>query len=147
MKRSGFKPKTPPTKERTHPTPIPEHLRRKASFTGSTTPRPKPPEPIRSEAYRRLVAQLPCCNCGKEGRSQTAHQNENKAKGRKVCDFNSMPLCADEPGMIGCHTAFDQYKLFATKDEHTEAGRRWALQTREKLSGFFENNQKNTATD
>lgn len=37
---------------------------------------------MRSEAYRRAVASLPCANCGIEGYSQQAHENgPDKAKG------------------------------------------------------------------
>jgi hypothetical protein len=136
MRRTEFKratPKAKPERTRSMPTPIPEHLRRAASYTGTTTAAPKPPEPVRSEAYRRLVAALPCAHCGKPGPSQHAHENAGKAKGRKLDDREAMPLCADGPGYVGCHTRFDQYKLFENREQHIEAGKAWAAQTRAEI--------------
>ncbi|AVQ84831.1 hypothetical protein C4F17_26845 [Variovorax sp. PMC12] len=68
--------------------------------------------PQRSEPYLRLVAALPCAHCGLHGHSQAAHANKGKAKGGKTDDRTCFPLCADRPGVLGCHTRFDQYKLF-----------------------------------
>lgn len=70
---------------------------------------PKKPEPLRDESYRRLVASLPCMHCGRAAASQCAHQNAGKAKGDKVDDRMSFPLC--HVGARGCHDAFDQYRL------------------------------------
>jgi hypothetical protein len=45
-----------------------------------------------------------------------------------------MPLCADEPGLQGCHAAFDQYILLdGGRAAHVEQGRTWAAQTREAI--------------
>jgi len=117
------------------PQPIPLHLRRAATITPRATVASIPKtEPVRSEAYRRLVAALPCAACGIEGRSQHAHTNAGKAKGIKNCDLDAMPLCADQPGSVGCHSLFDQYKLLdGGREAHVEQGRAWAAQTRTKL--------------
>ena len=69
-------------------------------------------EPIRSKAYLRLVAQLPCKHCGIWGHSQAAHANTGKGMGTKACDLQTFPLCADRPGQRGCHSLFDQGALF-----------------------------------
>ena len=66
---------------------------------------------MRSEAYRRAVASLPCAHCGIEGYSQHAHENDGKGKGMKVDDRRAMPLCCTRPGIEGCHAAFDGYHL------------------------------------
>ena len=122
--------------DRVYPAPIPQHLRRSATMSQReiVTAITKA-EPVRSESYRRLVAALPCASCGIEGISQHAHSNENKAKGRKACDLEAMPLCADQPGRVGCHSLFDAYKLLeGGREAHVEQGRAWAAQTRERLS-------------
>lgn len=70
-------------------------------------------ELVRSEAYRRLVAQFACKNCGIAGHSQAAHTNRGaKGMGLKADDRDTAPLCADRPGIVGCHTRFDRYELF-----------------------------------
>lgn len=84
----------------------------KGSYTGSTTSAaPKEPEPVRDESYRRWVASLPCFECGIEGYSQAAHANTGKTKGKKTSDETCFPMCADRPGVRGCHSLFDQYIL------------------------------------
>lgn len=136
MKRSGFQRKVPERK-RSMPTPIPEGMRRSASFAradAANDPVVKE-DPLRHEGYRRLVASLPCINCGKAGRSQHAHENAGKGKGLKVDDRRAMPLCADEPGREGCHVKFDGYRLVPGGWEaHTELGRKWSQQTRDVIN-------------
>jgi hypothetical protein len=70
---------------------------------------PKAPKPVRSEAYRRLVASLPCAICGIEGASQAAHPNAGKAKALKACDLLCFPLC--HVGANGCHPSWDSYRM------------------------------------
>lgn len=87
--------------------------------------------PIEHEGYRRLVAALPCMWCGREGRSNHAHENVGKGMGMKVDDRRAMPLCVDDMGKTGCHTAFDQYYLIdGGRDAHAELGRIMAEKTR-----------------
>lgn len=69
--------------------------------------------PVRSEPYRRLVAALPCANCRIFGYSQAAHPNTGKGQGTKTDDRLCFPLCADRPGVRGCHAAFDQGAMFS----------------------------------
>ena len=70
-------------------------------------------DPVRSEAYRRLVAAMPCKHCGVWGHSQAAHPNTGKGAGLKTDDRECFALCADRPGVAGCHPKFDQGVLFS----------------------------------
>lgn len=90
---------------------------------------------MRSEAYRRAVASLPCAHCGIDGYSQHAHENgPDKAKGMKVDDRRAMPLCCARPGVEGCHAAFDQYRLVpGGRAAHHAQGQVWAAQTRQQI--------------
>jgi hypothetical protein len=136
MKRSTFK---RPTIERVRaiPQPIPLEHRRSATMALATTTEVvvlEKERPARSEAYRRLVAALPCACCGKVGRSQHAHENEGKGKSLKLDDRRAMPLCADEPGALGCHRLFDEYRLLpGGRQAHVEQGKKWAKETREAI--------------
>ena len=47
--------------------------------------------PARSEAYRRIVAAMPCIHCGIAGYSQHAHANAGKGKGIKTDDRMGYP--------------------------------------------------------
>lgn len=84
--------------------------------------------PVRSEAYRRLVAALPCAHCRITGYSQAAHPPPT-AKGRKEDDRTTFPLCCTRPGVTGCHADFDQMRLFPRPAMRYEADR-WGRQTR-----------------
>jgi hypothetical protein len=126
-------------RKRTVHVPIPEHLRRNASMVSLSGKFSAPIEkerPLRSEPYRRLVAALPCINCGREGQSQHAHENMGKGKGIKVDDRRAMPLCADSFGLPGCHTLFDNYALFLDRDEHRRMGAIWADKTRRTIENL-----------
>lgn len=91
-------------------------------------------QPLRSESYRRLVAAMPCAWCRIEGYSQHAHENEGKGARLKVDDRRGMPLCCARPGIEGCHTAFDQYRLVpGGRVAHVELGRALARQTRQQI--------------
>ena len=54
--------------------------------TTAAAPIPKA-APVRSEAYRRIVAAMPCIHCGIAGYSQHAHANAGKGKGMKRAPF------------------------------------------------------------
>ena len=102
---------------------------------GSTAAAPIPKAaPVRSEAYRRAVATLPCIACGIEGYSQHAHENAGKGKSMKADDRCAMPLCCTRPGIEGCHAAFDQYRLLpGGREDHHAQGRTWAKKTRNQI--------------
>ncbi|HEY1127951.1 MAG TPA: hypothetical protein VGF12_00985 [Roseateles sp.] len=84
--------------------------------------------PVRSEPYRRLVAALPCIRCGIEQLSQHAHGNYGKGMALKTCDLYSFPLCADQPGRVGCHTGHDQGALLP-REIRREVEAEWARRT------------------
>ena len=66
----------------------------------------------RNDDLRRAIASLPCVECGLEGSTQHAHANTppfGKGKSLKAHDWAAFPLCADQPGLPGCHTKHDQY--------------------------------------
>jgi hypothetical protein len=89
--------------------------------------------PIECEAYRRLVAALPCKNCGIHGYSQAAHPNTNKGAGTKTDDRLCFPLCTVHPeddGLVpGCHSRFDQGALYS-KAVRRELEPVWGADTR-----------------
>ena len=136
MNRSGFS-KPSYVHKRTVHKPIPEHLRRNAVMApviGIPTSAIEKENAVRHEGYRRLVAARPCSHCHKPDRSQHAHENAGKGKGIKVDDRRGMPLCADEPGLRGCHSRFDAYELLpGGRLAHIEAGRMWSALTRDEI--------------
>lgn len=93
LKRTGFRPRTPrreqrdPDRVRAMPTVTPGAFR--APQPVATTPAEPVTKdaPVRSEAYRRAVASLPCINCGVPGHSQCAHSNSGKGAGIKRAPF------------------------------------------------------------
>ena len=100
--------------------------------TEDMQPRPKV-KPVRDEQYRRLVAALPCINCGVEGYSQAAHPNKGKGTGSKTDDTECFPLCADRPGVNGCHFLLDK-SVGITKRERRALEQMWSEQTKERLN-------------
>ena len=77
----------------------------------------------RNEDLRRAIASLPCMECGLEGQSQHAHGNSlvwGKGRGIKSHDWAAFPLCADQPGKIGCHTKHDQRMDSMNKSERID---------------------------
>ncbi|AHG63165.1 hypothetical protein [Advenella mimigardefordensis] len=66
---------------------------------------------LRSARHQRLVAALPCVNCGLEGMTQAAHSNYGKGMGIKACDSQLMALC------VNCHREHDQGGIFGSKFE------------------------------
>lgn len=65
-------------------------------------------ETVRSDAYKRLVAALPCIQCGVWGLSQCAHANYGRGLGQKASDLETFALCCTRPGETGCHVRHDQ---------------------------------------
>lgn len=117
MRRTGFKPKWPEKPVTTRVPAVttkPDTSRFRMMEKVSAMPSPMPKENVVScEAYRRLVAALPCKRCGIHGYSQAAHPNMNKGMGIKTDDRLCFPLCTVHPDMNGnlvqgCHEKFDQ---------------------------------------
>ena len=89
--------------------------------------------PVKDEAYRRLVAALPCIACGVHGYSQAAHPNTGKGMGRKTSDRDCFPLCCDRPEVRGCHDLFDKNVMFKKADRQATE-QRWTKQTQRMLN-------------
>ena len=89
---------------------------------------PKSPR-YKNESYRRFVAGFPCFCCGIEGWSQCAHANGG-GMGTKRSDLETFPLCADEPGRLGCHSTFDRC-IGMTWDEREELTQAYIRRMRE----------------
>ncbi len=107
--------------------------RRSSTWSAATPTAPAPKtEPVRSEAYRRAVAQLPCKHCGIAGYSQCAHANTGKGAGVKASDLDTFPLCADRVGRWGCHRLFDQGALFS-KEARRLVEPAWIADTRRQI--------------
>lgn len=83
---------------------------------------------VRSVAYLRVVAALPCRACGLHGHSQAAHVPA-AGKGMKQSDLETFPLCCTRVGVPGCHFEFDQYRMFGSQ-ETRRVGLMWAAETR-----------------
>lgn len=92
-------------------------------------------KPIRSEAYRRAVASLPCVICGYPAPSQAAHGSDGKGMGLKACDLTIFPACADRPGVRGCHSKLDQGALFSKAVRRTLEPV-WAADTRRRITSM-----------
>lgn len=102
---------------------------RRGTYSGATTGEPVDKENlVRSETYRRLVAAMPCCWCGREGLSQAAHPNHGKGMSLKTDDRRCFALCADR-----CHPEFDQGSRL-TREQRRDMADEWGEKTR--LSGI-----------
>ncbi len=140
MKRSGFARKPPaPYIKAERVAPVYARLTVPVNYARFDAPIVEIPKeaPERSESYRRLVAMLPCVNCGVVGYSQAAHPPPT-GKGIKEDDRECFPLCCTRPGITGCHVEFDQYRLIPKADMRATAAY-WGADTREiiLLSGHW----------
>lgn len=125
LRRTGFKRERPPR------APVPAYTLARTSRTAEVTAPAAPilkQRPVRSERYRRLVAAMPCIHCGIDGHSQAAHPNTGKGAGMKTDDRLCFPMCADRPGVRGCHSLFDQGALF-TREERRQVEPQWSART------------------
>ena len=143
MLRTALKRRAPavsardPDRLRSVPTVTPGAFR--APQPVATTPAVQVPKdaPVRSEAYRRAVASLPCAICGVPEYSQAAHANQGKGMGMKACDMTCFPLCTAHPAadgrlVQGCHERFDQGAMFS-KAVRRELEPVWAADTQRRL--------------
>ncbi|MBB6559604.1 hypothetical protein HNP48_002271 [Acidovorax soli] len=87
---------------------------------------------VRSVAYQRAVASLPCIICGVPGYSQAAHGSKGKGTSRKACDMTLFPACCDRPGVRGCHLQLDQGALYS-KDVRRALEPVWAADTQRRV--------------
>lgn len=131
MKRSSFKRKPLPPRTKS----VPQRGTGRGAITAvdaEVRAAPKS-EPLRSEAYRRLVAALPCHLCRVRGYSQAAHADAGKGLGIKACDLTCYPLCGphwvDGYVTAGCHNLVGATGTM-TRDERREFEAEAAASTR-----------------
>lgn len=92
MKRTGFRSRAPrreqrdPDRVRATPAVTPGAFRAPQPVVAAPAAQVAKAAPVRSEAYRRAVASLPCAICGVYGYSQAAHANTGKGMGMKAAD-------------------------------------------------------------
>lgn len=142
LKRTSLRPRAPRSEQQRDP----DRLRSVPAVTPGAFRAPQPvattpaepvtkDAPVRSEAYRRAVATLPCAICGVHGYSQAAHANQGKGMGMKACDLTCFPACGPRPGFQGCHAALDQGALFL-KAVRRELEPVWAADTQRKIQAM-----------
>ena len=119
FKRQTYAPPRQPTRA------IPALFKPPAKVIEKAKPAPKV-KPVRSEAYRRLVAELPCICCGKPGPSQCAHANYGKGMGTKASDTESFPRCPE------CHRWLDQTGVY-DKETRRALEAKWIAETKQAL--------------
>lgn len=85
--------------------------------------------PVRSEPYRRFVAEQECFLCRVVGFSQCAHENVGKGMAMKVCDSRTFPACGPHWGMPGCHYLFDNL-VDITRGQAREIGAKCSAEMR-----------------
>jgi len=88
--------------------------------------------PVRSEAYRRIVASMDCIHCGRSGPSQAAHADFSKGGGIKTDDRTCFPACATAPGRVGCHDLIGATGTFS-RDERRKIEKLYGASTRAKI--------------
>ena len=141
MKRTAWPIRAPPTfsglKPKNFSAPVDRSLSaiRSVAVMARVSPAPalaiQKENAVRSEEYRRLVAALPCKNCGIVGYSQAAHLPPD-GKGIKQDDRQIFPLCCTRVGITGCHSDYDQYRMF-TRPVAMEVGLAWAAGIRRQI--------------
>ena len=141
MKSTAFKPRAPQWAQRDQdrvrsmPTVTPGAFREPQPVVAAPGAQVHKAAPVRSEAYRRAVATLPCAICGVAGHSQAAHGSDGKGMGLKACDLTCFPACAPRVGAVGCHAGLDQGALF-TKAARRELEPVWAADTRRRVKAM-----------
>jgi len=141
LKMTGFKPRAPrreardPDRVRSMPTVVPGAFRVPEPVASEPAAQVEKAAPVRNEAYRRLVAAMPCVICGMVGYGQAAHGSAGKGMGIKASDLELFCLCADRPGVRGCHGLLDQGALF-TKAVRRELEPVWAADTQRRIQAM-----------
>ena len=141
MRRTAFKSRAPdqfardPDRVRHVPSVTPGAFRAPEPVASAPAARVEKSAPVRNEAYRRLVAAMPCVICGMVGYGQAAHGSAGKGMGIKASDLELFCLCADRPGVRGCHSLLDQGALF-TKAVRRELEPVWAADTQRRIQAM-----------
>lgn len=104
----------------------------KGTYAGGTAAAAPKAKPVRSEAYRRLVAALPCAHCFVFGRSQAAHADQTKGLGTKTDDRTCYPACGPAEGHPGCHWLIGT-SGHIQREERRALEQLYAKQTRAKI--------------
>lgn len=102
-----------------------------ARFDSAMSAAPKE-NPVRSAAYRKLVASLPCIRCGIVGYSQAAHADQGKGAHIKADDRTCYPACCTRPGYIGCHAVIGSTGTY-TREERRALEIEYGIRTRQKV--------------
>ena len=143
LKRTPFKRKDIPSKvAQSHSQRAPNAIKSRVKMTPINAPINRPinsefrgsipkSQPVRSEAYRRAVAALPCVICGIAGQSQAAHGSGAgtavcKGMGIKSCDLTCAPFCVPH------HQQLDQGAMFSKAVRH-QLEPAWAADTQRKI--------------
>ena len=140
MRRTGFKSRAPqlaqrdPDRVRHVPSVTPGAFRAPVPVSTAPAAQVEKAAPVRSQAYLRVVASLPCIACGIQGHSQAAHLPP-EAKGMKQSDLLAFPLCCVRVGVPGCHQDYDNYRLFP-KHAAMTVGRAWAKDTQRRIQAM-----------
>lgn len=140
MRRTGFKSRAPqlaqrdPDRVRHVPSVTPGAFRAPVAVSAAPAAHVEKATPVRSQAYLRVVASLPCIACGIQGYSQAAHLPPD-AKGMKQSDLLTFPLCCVRVGVPGCHQDYDNYRLFPKAAAMT-VGRAWAKDTQRRIKAM-----------
>jgi hypothetical protein len=114
----------PVTHARLHAEVFPESPALRSVFADSPTLRavPKPPKPMRSNAYLAFVRQRACMCCLADGPSD-AHHFGPRGMGEKTDDYRTVPLCAS------CHRHFHDHGTLPGRERHVTE-QRFALSMR-----------------
>jgi hypothetical protein len=121
----------PYERQRTVHTPIPEHLRRSASFARADT-MAEPVEkdnPLQHAGYMDAVRSLPCARCGAAPRSQFCHSDEGKGAGIKSDCRLGWPGCAQ------CHHDIGTARIYP-KEQRRQIESEMARRTRHQIEAM-----------
>jgi len=128
--RSAFK-RPQIERTRTVHTPIPEHMRRSASFAkADTMAAPAEKENMLQHAkYMEIVRSMRCARCGAAPRSQFCHSDEGKGTGIKSDCRNGWPGCAR------CHYEVGTLRIYP-KEQRRAFEAEMARQTRVQIESM-----------
>lgn len=134
---TGFKRPEYPRKPRPALVPLAEPSRavmRRADGNARMVVMPKS-EPIQSEAYMRLVRQLPCAHCGHPPPSQFCHSDEGKGLSIKSDCREGWPGCGPRLGEPGCHALIGTQRIYP-KEQRRRIEADMARRTRERIKSM-----------
>lgn len=92
----------------------------------------KKENPLRSEEYRRLVADMACAHCKLVGFSQAAHEDAGKGGALKSDDRRIYPACGPRYMEPGCHYLIGTQRIYP-KAKRRELERKWVIETQQEV--------------